>query len=305
MISFTSPEIEDRQWIEAYLQFANNRACEYNFVNLLIWRNKYYQKVAKVFDTLVVRIRASIGHSYLYPIGPGDRKRAIEEIEKDALERGEDLQFICLSPAHVEELTQFFPGQFTIAKERDSFDYLYAIDSLADLTGKRYQAKRNHINRFVSECPDWSSERITAENLPECLEMAENWYQLHEGTTQDQSFNDEHDALLITAEHYEAMGMDGILIRSSNRIVAFAIGKRIASDTFDVFFEKAYVDIQGAYAIVNREFAGHIRETYEGITLINREDDMGLEGLRKAKESYHPIQMEEKSFAIKKLKDIG
>ena len=301
MLAFVSPEIGDKAWVDAFLYPANNRACEYNFVNLLIWREKYHQKVARLCDTVVVQMRSSIGHSYLYPVGTGDRRCAIAQLEADARAHHEDLRFLCLSAAHVAELEGFFPGQFTIGTERDSFDYLYRIEDMAELTGKRYQAKRNHINHFCLEYPDWRSERITADTLPACLAMADDWYTLREGTGQDENLRDERVALHLAARHYAALGMDGVLLRAGGRLVAFSIGQRIAPDTFDVFFEKAYADVQGAYAMINRALARHVRETCAGVALINREDDMGLDALRKAKASYHPVRMEEKHYAIKRL----
>ena len=298
MLSFFLPEITDRQWIDPYFRFTNSRACEYNFVNLLIWREKYQQKVTRIGETLVVQIRGSLGHSYFYPVGPGDRRYAVEALAEDAAGHGEALRFICLCAEHAEELEGFFPGRFTFAQERDSFDYLYAIEELSELVGKRFQPKRNHINRFIVEHPDWHAERITTDTLCACMDMADAWYQGHGDAAQAESFADERAALFIAAAHFTEMALDGILIRVGEQIVAFAIGQQTTQDTFNVFFEKAYADIQGAYAIVNREFARHIRTQYAGISLINREDDMGLEGLRKAKESYHPVRMEEKYYAL-------
>ena len=300
MISFFLPEITDRQWVDPYFRFANSRACEYNFVNLLIWREKYQQKVARIGETLVVQIRGSLGHSYFYPVGPGDRHHAVEALAKDAAGHGEALRFICLCAEHAEELDRLFPGRFDIAQERDSFDYLYTIEDLSELAGKRYQAKRNHINRFIGEHPDWRAERITPDTLFACMDMADAWYHSHRDAAQAASFADEHAALLIAATHYTEMALDGILIRIGERIVAFAIGQQTTQDTFNVFFEKACADVQGAYAIVNREFARQIRTHHTDVSLINREDDMGLEGLRKAKESYHPVRMEEKYYALEK-----
>ena len=98
-------------------------------------------------------------------------------------------------------------------------------------------------------------------------------------------------------DHFEALGLEGGLIRINGSVAAFTIGDRLNGDTYDVHFEKAYAGIQGAYAMINREFARWVREHHPDIKYLNREEDMGVEGLRKAKESYYPDLLLEKYTA--------
>ena len=164
-------------------------------------------------------------------------------------------------------------------------------------------AKRNHINRFVENNPTWTYEEITPATLPECLEMDKEWYRRslqREGDAEERDLGDEGIALRTAMEHYEELGLEGGLIRVYGEVVAFTIGDRLSADTYDVHFEKAYGELQGAYAMINREFARWVRARHPEIRYLNREDDMGVEGLRKAKQSYYPDLMVEKHTAVMK-----
>ena len=234
-------------------------------------------------------------------VSSGDIAAAIRALETDAAERGEPLRLVCLTPPQMAELEEFFPGRFTCTADRDGYDYLYDIDRLADLGGKKLHAKRNHIHRFVENNPTWAYEEITPASLPECLKMDQEWYRRslqREGEVEERDLGDEGIALRAAMEHYEELGLEGGLIRVYGEVVAFTIGDRLSADTYDVHFEKAYGELQGAYAMINREFARWVREHHPEIKYLNREDDMGVPGLRKAKESYYPDLLVEKHTAI-------
>ena len=237
----------------------------------------------------------------MFPAGGGDLASVIRKLEEEAAGRGEPLRLVCLTPRQMAELEEFFPGQFTFTADRDGYDYLYEIDRLADLGGKRLHAKRNHINRFMENNPSWTYEEITPESLGECLAMDKEWYRrslAREGEAEERDLGDEGVALRQAMEHYQALGLEGGLIRVYGEVVAFTMGDLLNSDTYDVHFEKAYGELQGAYAMINREFARWVRGRHPNVRYLNREDDMGVEGLRKAKESYYPDQMVEKHTAM-------
>lgn len=251
---------------------------------------------------LVTHLCGSLGCSYIYPAGQGDVAPVIRAMERDAAERDKPFRMVCLTPRQVEEMEALFPGEFHFEADRDGFDYLYEIDRLADLTGKKLHAKRNHINRFMENNPSWTYEEITPETLPACLEMDKEWYRrsmVREGLAEERDLGDEGRALRLAMEHYHELGLEGGLIRVYGEVVAFTMGDMLCADTFDVHFEKAYGELQGAYAMINREFARQVRARHPEIKYLNREDDMGVEGLRKAKGSYYPDLMVEKYFATK------
>ena len=303
MIDFRTPQPSDKAWVDALLAQADYRGCDYNFTNLFVWSRAYGQEIAQVNGFLVTHLCGRMGCSYMYPAGSGDLAAAIDILAREADERRQPLRLVCLTTRQMEELDRLMPGRFAYEADRDGFDYLYDIDRLADLTGKKLHAKRNHINRFMDNNPSWVYEEITPQTLPECLEMDKEWYRrsmVREGTAEERDLGDEGIALRTAMDHYHALGLEGGLIRVYGEVVAFTMGDRLNSDTYDVHFEKAYGELQGAYAMINREFARWVRAKHPNVRYLNREDDMGVEGLRKAKESYYPDRMVEKYAATQR-----
>ena len=306
MITFRAPEIEDRTWVEERFRASGNQGCEYSFTTLFLWSGAYRQQVAQMDGYALERLQGSLGPAYLFPAGSGPLEPVLAALEQDASDRGEPCRFVCLTPDQVQKLEELRPGGYQFTADRDGYDYLYKIDRLADLGGKKLHAKRNHINRFLERCPDWRIEEITMDNLAECAEMDLDWNRNYRSldtadeAEEEQTRLDERHAMSKAFAHYEALGLSGILLRAGGRVVAFTMGSPINRDTFDIHFEKAYSDIQGAYPMINREFARWIRSHFPQIRWLNREDDMGMEGLRKAKESYYPDHMVEKSYAVRR-----
>ena len=303
MIDFRTPQPSDKAWVDALLAQADYRGCDYNFTNLFVWSRAYGQEIAQVNGFLVTHLCGRMGCSYMYPAGSGDLAAAIDILAREADERRQPLRLVCLTTRQMEELDRLMPGRFAYEADRDGFDYLYDIDRLADLTGKKLHAKRNHINRFMDNNPSWVYEEITPQTLPECLEMDKEWYRrsmVREGAAEERDLGDEGIALRTAMDHYHALGLEGGLIRVYGEVVAFTMGDRLNSDTYDVHFEKAYGELQGAYAMINREFARWVRAKHPDVRYLNREDDMGVEGLRKAKESYYPDRMVEKYAATQR-----
>ena len=303
MIDFKKPSLADKAWVKELLDLGNYRGCDYSFANMIIWWESYRPEIARLGNFLAIRVATDRGRGYLFPAGAGDLAAAVDALEADAAACGYPFQLVALTGRQMGELEACCPGQFSFDPQRASFDYLYDIDRLADLPGKKLHAKRNHINRFVEQNPSWEYRPLTAENLAECLEMDQEWYRRSQARLTDGKIYDlrsEDIALRTAVGNFEALELEGGLIRVYGEVVAFTIGSRLSSDTFDVHFEKAYGELQGAYAMINRELARQIRQAHPEIRYLNREDDMGLEGLRKAKESYYPDLMVEKYFACRR-----
>ena len=303
MIEFKTPAPADKTWVGGLLARGNYRGCDYNFTNIFVWKKTYQVEIAQSGGFLLTHLCGRMGCSYLYPAGAGDVAAAIEALRADAARRGQPLRLVCLTRRQMAELEEFFPGQFDYVADRDGYDYLYEIDRLADLGGKKLHAKRNHINRFIENNPTWVFEEITPDSLSECLEMDREWYRRslqQEEEPEERDLGDEGIALRTAMEHYHDLGLEGGLIRVYGEVVAFTMGDMLSADTYDVHFEKAYGELQGAYAMINREFARWVRQRHSEVKYLNREDDLGVEGLRKAKLSYYPDLMVEKYAAIMK-----
>ena len=295
MLEFEPIKLSDKSWIDPIVRAENSRSADYSFANIYIWDNRFKQQVARCSQRFIVMPTYEEKPFFAYPVGSGDLMPVIEEMRAYAESRGFPFVMRGVTSEHVRELNSLFPGKFDFYENRDYFDYVYSAEKLATLSGKKLHGKRNHINRFV-ENNDWSFEPLTTRQIPECMAMLEEWSEENMDKL-DRDLSDEHDAIVRAFEHFERLGLEGGILRSGGRLIAFTVGEKISSDTYDIHFEKAYAHIQGAYPMINREFVRHIRKLYPEIAYINREDDMGRENLRQAKLSYYPEFLIEKFTA--------
>ncbi|MEL7564074.1 MAG: phosphatidylglycerol lysyltransferase domain-containing protein [Dehalobacterium sp.] len=296
MIDFKTIEINDKQWIRSILDTADISGSHLNFINIFAWAKIYNYRIAQFKDYLVVKgeTHDQIPY-YYYPAGQGDLKSVLEEMKQEALDRGHEFILFGLTPEHIDELNCLFPGSFEYKESRDNFDYVYLLEKLVSLSGKKLHAKRNYINRFKQKY-NWSFEKITDENLSECWEMNIEWCKAHK-CRDDEELENEDCAVRRCFYYYRELGLEGGLLRADGRVIAFTMGGKLNSHTYDIHIEKAFGEIEGAYQMINREFAVYIQKTYPEVIYVNREEDMGYPGLRKAKLSYHPFKMEEKYLA--------
>lgn len=293
MIEFKTIEINDKTWMKPLIKASNMGGCHQNFGNLFAWAKVNDKGVAQVNDYLVVKAnKGGEKPVYFYPAGKGDIKPVIEAIKEDAAERGKPLRFEGLSPENMEELDKLYPKQFKYKRVRDNFDYVYLIDKMISLAGKKLSAKRNHINKFIRN-NQWSFEEINADNIGECRQMSKQW-SVENGADQNDSLGEETSASNRILKNFEGLELEGGLIRVGGKVVAYTIGEILNSDTYVIHVEKAFSQIQGAYPMINREFLVLIKERYPHLVYVNREEDVGDSGLRKAKKSYYPDRMEEK-----------
>ncbi len=290
MLTFESPQFEDRQWVQPLLEAEGSFGCEYNFANIYLWSRAYPQKIARVEDRLLVRIQGALGLSYLYPAGRGPLAPAVDQLAQDAAAQDKPLALVCVTEEQKAALEEACPGRFQFEEDRNGFDYLYDVNRLADLTGKKLHAKRNHIHRFDEQFPDWLLEDVTPANVPECVELERQWAAIRQEEAGEDvnTVSEETVAVIEALYHMDKLGLEGALIRADGSPVAFSLGGFITPEVFDVNFEKSFGDIQGAYPAINREMAKLIRSRHPQVKWFNREDDMGLEGLRRAKLSYYP-----------------
>ena len=287
MIEFKKITLSDKPIIDNCLK--NNTFCSCNicFTNLVAWRAKFKTCFAVVDETLFVRYREENGECcYFLPIGKMPLKKSLALIMKDAEENNIPLLMKTVSDQMWERIEQEMPNTFQFSHDRDNDEYVYLTEKLISLKGKKLQSKRNHINHFKAENPDWGYSPIsTIEELEECSEMLDKWEDLNIGKAEE-SLRYDYIAIKTMLENFHFLQLRGGIIRASGKIVAFTIGERLTDDTFVIHVEKAFGDVHGAYPIINQQFAEN--EVTTAYTYINREEDMGLEYLRKAKMSYYP-----------------
>ncbi len=294
MIPYKKISIEDKQWIDPLLRMSDLRGCHQNFTNLFSWSEINHYQIARFENRLIVKAHPEgIGVPYyFYPAGSGNIIPAIAAMQQDALSDGHDFVMEGLSKANVAELQQLFADTFEFTAQRDYFDYIYFVEKLASLSGKKLHAKRNHINYFKKNFT-WHFELISAENLAECREMNRVWC-IQNKCFEDGRLSEEYCAVKRCFDYYDALGLEGALLRKDGEVIAYTMGEKLNSNTYVIHIEKAFSDIRGSYQMINREFAEVIHEKYPEILYMNREEDVGQEGLRKAKLSYYPDDMEEK-----------
>ena len=285
--------LQDKAWMDRKFAEDDRNACEYSFANNFMWRNVYQVRVAELHGCLVVRFIDGEIHCFSFPVGNGDKKAAVEELLAICHEEGIQLLIAPASEQDRAQMLEWFPGRFLIEGDRNDYDYIYTREKLATLAGKKLHGKRNHIARF-KDSGDWSYEPMTAENVEECRTMTYTWIHMREEKWNEE-MNQEISVLHEAFDHMQELGLVGGVLRRDGQIVAFSIGERLNSETFVVHFEKAYPDLQGAYPMINQQFVLHACEDY---TYVNREDDTGDPGLRKAKMSYYPQILLKKYVAI-------
>jgi hypothetical protein len=295
MIPFHRVSLDDKVPYENHLLSAPERGCEYSFANLFLWGR---QEIAYLHGCVAFFSHFFGKTVYPFPIGSGDKRAVLEEILADAKERGIPCRITGMTEADRADLERWFPDRFQIRSARDSFDYVYSIDALADLKGKKLQKKRNHFNRFQAARPDYRVEPISCENIARVQHMVNDWYVARRKTDPDGDYLLESLAMAKAFRHFDALNMEGLALLDGDAVLAVTVGSRMSPDTFDIHFEKAREDADGAYPAINCEFARYLRLKYPEVRFLDREDDMGLEGLRKAKLSYYPDHMVEKYKAL-------
>ncbi len=290
MLDFRKIVPEDREIIHNNLFHSGAHGCEYSFANLFCWAE---QAVALYGATPLYFCRYGSWTCYLVPQCE-NLKEAVDTLLADAKERRVRFRLFGATPAEAEALQSLYPGRFTARSMRDGYDYVYDIERLCGLRGRKLQAKRNHCNHFEQAYPDYRVLPLTKELLPRCVEFTQGWHEEHTAAHPYSDTSEEKAAIQKAFRYFDELHMEGIALETEDGIVAFSMGNRIREDTFDVNFEKARSEINGAYPMVNRELARLIHSRYPEVKYLNREDDMGIEGLRRAKESYYPDLLLEK-----------
>lgn len=293
MIDFKPIKLEDKELITSYFLACGNRDCNLSFVNLYTWQFLTNSCYAEVDNCLIVRFTLDEESVvYTMPVGTGDVKGIIGLLKDQAREEGHVLRIHGVFPEMEEWFNREFPGRFDYRLDRDYFDYIYSRKELAELKGKNFQPKRNHVNKF-KKTYNYRYTPLTEDMIPHCLELEEKWCEQH-GCDEEESLINERKALNSALRHFNELELTGGALWVDDEIVGFTYGAPVNNDTFAVHIEKADGHIDGAYNILNQEFALHVPEQF---IYLNREEDLGLVGLRKAKLSYRPVILLEKGYA--------
>ncbi len=288
MLDFKPITIDDKEIIESFTKKKNYFMCSFSFVDLFIWAEHYKIQFCIKDGFLFIKIAKSDGSIYTPPIGEGDFKNAVKEIETDAYERNIPFSMSSIPTEIKEKLELEFPGRFIFTEDLDREDYIYTSESLITLKGKKFHSKRNFINRFKQLYDGrWKYEELSDENMNEIFEFHLDWCGLKQCDDKD-NFLGETCAVSRALKNYKKLDIKGGLIRLDGKIIAFSLGSSFNEELFIVHIEKANTEIAGAYQLINQQFAEHNCSSF---AYIDREEDCGIEGLRKAKQSYYPFKL--------------
>ena len=298
MIEFQKLNLADKAAYDEFLLNCGQRGCEYNFSNLYLWGR---QRAAILGNDLVFFSQFNQRSVYLFPVCRGDVKEVIDAIIHDAHTRGIPCRLTSLTHEDCDLLEALYPDQFRFHHDRNSFNYIYNIEDLATLKGKKFQKKRNHLNKFKQLHPNYCVAPITEENIPQVQDLLDRWYKHRLEIDPSADFYMEQVAISRALRHWRELDMEGLVLMDGSEILAMTMGSHLAAGTFDVQFEKA-ID-ETAYVAMCSSFALFLMEKYPNLQYLNREDDLGIEGLRKSKLAYNPVTMIEKHWAC--LKEDG
>ncbi len=298
MLEWSIPEAEDEDWINSCIGVSGTMASDASFANIYLLRNKYSTKISRYKDFIIRKYSGKGARcGYTFPLGKGDVAKALAEIEKDAKECGERLQFAFVTEEQKEVLENAMPARFCYSSDAGDSDYIYLRSELASLSGKAFHKKKNHFSKFVRTYPDYKYYEIGACNIYDAQKVADAWYYEHL-QDEDASQLAEYKAIKEALDNFEELGLIGGIIYVNDSPCAMTIASKINENTVDVHFEKAVGEyaLNGGYAAINKLFS----EKLDGVTWLNREEDIGIEGLRKAKLSYRPKIMLKKYSAVEK-----
>lgn len=288
MLEFELITPDDKELIEENIPASVRNMCDFSFGNLVCWGAVENTRLACSGGFVFLRSRFNGVKAYAFPWGNGELDEAFQLLEADSRERSCKLNFYCVSEEQLEALKARYGERLFIEEQRDFFDYVYARENLAKLKGRKYHSKKNHVNSFLKRY-SYAYEKINEKNLQECLEFSRLW---HKQGERNPKLDEEKLVIDKAFKHFNDLGLSGALIRVDGKIVAYALGEAMADgETYCTHFEKGSNELPQAYAVINKLFA---EVSLEGFKYINREDDAGSEGLRKAKTSYHP------EFLVKK-----
>jgi hypothetical protein len=295
-MNFKEININSKKELDPYFDIVDYEACEYCFATLYLWQHVYKTRYYIGEDFAVIMAENEGNTFSILPLATKERlPEVIDFVVKYFTKEGKKVCFRGVTKEVVQVLNENYPEQFEYTEERDLFDYVYDGESLRTLAGKKNQKKRNHLNYFLKEFEGrYEYKLLNEENFDECLELLKEWtLKKEENDEHDEGIDDENIGIKKIFKDYELLKdklkIAGVYV--DNKLEAFTIGELINPNMALVHIEKANPNIRGLYQYINQQF---ILNEFPEVEFVNREEDLGIPGLRKAKLSYHPVRFVEK-----------
>lgn len=293
---FKEISIDAKKELDPYFEMVDYEACEYCFTTLFMWQHVYKTHYHIDSDFAIIMAEYEGNAFSIMPLAKKENLlKAVAYAINYLKDSGSKVYFRGITSDVLALLKENYPGKFNYIEERDLFDYVYDAESLRTLSGKKNQKKRNHLNYFLKEYQgQYEYKLLDSSNFSECINLMETWAEIKEDNNEfDDGMDDESEGVKKIFENYDTLKdklkIAGVYIE--NKLQAFTIGELLNKNMSLVHIEKANQDIRGLYQFINQQF---ILNEFPDVDFVNREEDLGIEGLRKAKLSYHPVRFVEK-----------
>lgn len=295
--SFKPVGISSKELLVPFFDKVTYEACEYSFMTIYMWQHVYNTSYRIEDDYLLIFGNYDDVSFAIQPITTEENyKKAFDHIDRCFKEMGQKVNLRAITKPWVDYLTVNFPGRFEVIEERDAYDYFYDAEKLRTLSGRKYHSKKNHYNSFIKEYGSrFEYKRLGHKDFPSAIDLMEKWAEDRE---KDQNLVGERLAVEKVFRNHSRLNetkVAGIYI--DNELEAFTFGEMLNPDTLVVHVEKANPHIRGLYAAINKLF---LENEFPDVSFVNREEDLGIEGLRQAKLSYKPIDLIEKYSVLEK-----
>lgn len=296
MLEFRKLKTEDFEKCHPLMYKKGFRNSESSFLTLYLWAEMYGTEIC--IDKSAVYFRSVMDGraSYLLPYAEDERSALIKLFDYERAKGNDFVKFHSLTEQMRETLEREFPGEFEYTEKRASFDYIYAADELAKLSGKKFHGKRGHLKKFLKNFEGrYTCHPLGESDIEDVLSFQKKWIEKASDKASRETLEYESKSISKLFENFSYFNLLGAVLRVDGEVVAYCIAARTCEDTVEVMVEKADYQFDGAYQMINKSFAELVSDKVE---FLNREDDMGLAGLRKAKLSYYPVMLIEKYSAI-------
>ncbi|MCX7882167.1 MAG: phosphatidylglycerol lysyltransferase domain-containing protein [Brevinematales bacterium] len=280
-MDFRPLSLEDKPYFDKWFRYMQPKISEFTFTNLFLWQKAHGLLWTPWKEGALLLRRENNHRVFLPPVGFQDCEKIFQEMIEIAHREG--ISALIRIP---EWARRFLPRGGVLIAERDHFDYVYKAQQLADLKGWRLDGKRAFVRKFQSTYPDWQFVLYEERFKEECERLLISWASLHKDTP---GIEEEKEALLTLLKERKNLGVEGGVLLVGEKVIAFSFGERLNETTFVTHFEKADTSYIGAYQMINQQMAQHI--IAPSYLFVNREQDLGIEGLRKAKKSYAPLKL--------------
>ncbi len=296
IIEFHPFRIEDKKKIDAYFKIHHYEQVDCTFNTLFLWQKAHNTQWAEQDNILFIRAGSGKDIFFLPPFAKEKEEflHGLHLIHEEYDKLGLPFRLKSASRWVTERIEEVAPGKYNFVEDRDNEEYIYRTQDLITLPGKKFRMKKNHLNSFLRQYGDYEYASITKANMKEAKEEINEWFARHG------SIPEEEEAIALAFEHWDELGLKGAIIRIYGKAEAFTCGDLINERMAHGIFEKANPEIRGLYQAINRDFLLH---EFSETEFVNREEDLGIPGLREAKMAYNPDHLTEKFDVI--LKELG